>query len=81
MASPENYKLVIIIKTIYINNYKSFLLFIITSRKKIIDNWVLENLIEIKYIKYMLTKYINNNIAIKYLNYLIKYLRARLDKP
>ena len=38
IASPENYKLVIIIKTIYIDRYKPLSLFIITSRKKIINN-------------------------------------------
>jgi hypothetical protein len=38
MASPENRKLVIIIETIYMDSYKPFLLFIITSRKKIMDN-------------------------------------------
>jgi hypothetical protein len=80
MASPENRKLVIIIETIYIDSYKPFLLFVIASRKKIMDNWILENLIGIEYIKYMPTRYINNNIAIKYLDYLIKYLRAGPDK-
>ena len=81
IASPENRKLVIIIKTIYINRYKPLSLFIITSGKKIIDNWILENLVSIEYIKYTSTGYINNNIAIKYLNYLIKYLKASLNKP
>ncbi|PMD58472.1 uncharacterized protein K444DRAFT_532025, partial [Hyaloscypha bicolor E] len=39
------------------------------------------NLIGTEYIKYISTGYINNNIAIKYLDYLIKYLRAKPDKP
>ena len=38
MASPENYKLVIIIETIYIDSYKPLLLFVIASGKKIINN-------------------------------------------
>jgi hypothetical protein len=38
IVSPENRKLVIIIKTIYINRYKPLPLFIIIPRKKIIDN-------------------------------------------
>ncbi|PMD59545.1 uncharacterized protein K444DRAFT_529753 [Hyaloscypha bicolor E] len=45
------------------------------------DNWVLENLIGTEHIKYILTGYINNNVAMKYLDYLIKYSRARPDKP
>jgi hypothetical protein len=38
MASPENHKLVIIIKTIYVNRHEPLPLFIITPGKKIIDN-------------------------------------------
>jgi protein associated with RNAse G/E len=45
------------------------------------DNWVSENLVSIKYIKYTPTGYINNNIAIKYLDYLIKYSKASPNKP
>jgi hypothetical protein len=45
------------------------------------DNWVLENLIGTEYIEYIPTGYTNNNIVIKYLDYLIKYSRARPDKP
>jgi hypothetical protein len=81
MASPENRKLVTIIETIYADSREPFLLFVITSGKKIMDNWVLENLIRTEHIEYMPTGYINNDIAIKYLDYLIKYLRARPDKP
>jgi hypothetical protein len=80
-ASPENRKLVTIIETIHANSREPLLLFVITPGKKIMDNWVLENLIGTEYIKYMPTGYINNNIAIKYLDYLIKYSRAGPDKP
>ena len=38
IASPKNHKLVIIIETIYINSREPLLPFIITPRKKIIDN-------------------------------------------
>jgi hypothetical protein len=80
-ASPENRKLVIIIETIHIDSHKPLPPFVIAPGKKIIDNWVLENLIRIEYIKYTPTGYINNNVAMKYLDYLIKYSRARPDKP
>jgi hypothetical protein len=81
IASPENRKLVTIIETIYINRHKPLSLFIIASGKKIINNWISENLVSTEYIKYTSTGYINNNIAIKYLNYLIKYLKASPNKP
>ena len=81
IASPENRKLVIIIETIYADRYKPLPLFVIASGKKIIDNWILENLVSTEYIEYTSTGYINNNIAMKYLNYLIKYLKAGPNKP
>ena len=81
MASPENRKLVTIIETIYADRRKPLPLFIIASGKKIIDNQVSENLVSMEYIEYTSTGYINNNIAIKYLDYLIKYLKASPNKP
>jgi hypothetical protein len=80
-ASPENRKSVIIIETIYTDSCKPLPPFVIAPGKKIIDNWVSENLIGTEYIKYIPTGYTNNNIAIKYLDYLIKYSRARPGKP
>ena len=80
-ASPENRKSVTIIETIYTDSREPLLLFVIASGKKIMDNWVSENLIGIEHIKYIPTGYINNDVAMKYLDYLIKYLRARPDKP
>jgi len=44
-ASPENRKSVTIIETIYTDGRKPLLLFVIAPGKKIIDNWVSENLI------------------------------------
>ena len=38
IASPKNRKLVTIIETIYVDSYKPLLPFIITPKKKIIDN-------------------------------------------
>jgi len=81
IASPENRKLVTIIETIHIDSREPLPPFVIAPGKKIIDNWVSENLIGTEHIKYTPTGYINNDVAIKYLNHLIKYLRARLEKP
>jgi hypothetical protein len=80
-ASPENRKLVTIIETIYTDGREPLPPFVIAPRKKIMDNWVLENLIRTEHIEYTPTGYTNNDVAMKYLNYLIKYSRARLDKP
>jgi hypothetical protein len=80
-ASPENRKSVTIIETIHTDSREPLLPFIITPGKKIIDNWVSENLIGTEYIKCTPTGYTNNDIAMKYLNHLIKYSRAGPDKP
>jgi hypothetical protein len=80
-ASPENRKSVTIIETIYADGRKPLPPFIITPGKKIMDNWISENLVSTEYIKCTPTGYINNNIAIKYLNYLIKYSKAGPNKP
>jgi hypothetical protein len=42
---------------------------------------VLEKLIRMEEIAYTPISYTNNEIIMKYLNYLIKYSKARLDKP
>jgi hypothetical protein len=80
-ASPENRKLVTIIETIYVDSREPLPPFVITPGKKIIDNWVSENLIRTKHIEYTPTGYTNNDVAMKYLDHLIKYLRARPEKP
>jgi hypothetical protein len=80
-ASPKNRKSVTIIETIHVDSREPLPLFVITPGKKIIDNWVSENLIRTEHIKYIPTGYTNNDIAMKYLDYLIKYSRARPDKP
>jgi hypothetical protein len=80
-ASPENRKSVTIIETIHADGREPLPPFVIAPGKKIMDNWVLENLIRTEYIEYMPTGYTNNDVAMKYLDHLIKYLRAGLDKP
>jgi hypothetical protein len=81
MASPENHKLVTIIETIHADRHEPLPPFVITSGKKIMDNWVSENLVSTEHIKYTPTGYTNNDIAMKYLNYLIKYSKASPNKP
>jgi len=80
-ASPENRKSVTIIETIHVDGREPLLPFVIAPGKKIIDNWVSENPIGTEYIECTPTGYTNNDVAMKYLDYLIKYSRARPDKP
>ena len=80
-ASPENRKLVMIIETIYANRREPLPLFVITPGKKIMDNWVSENLVGTEHIEYTPTGYTNNDVAMKYLDYLIKYSKASPNKP
>ena len=54
--------------------------FIIAFKQKIINNQVLEKLISFKHIIYMLIGYINNKVIMQYLNYLIKYFKAKPKK-
>jgi hypothetical protein len=80
-ASPENRKLVTIIETIHADGREPLPPFVIAPGKKIMDNWVLENLIRTEHIECTPTGYINNDVAMKYLDYLIKYSRARPENP
>jgi hypothetical protein len=79
-ASPENRKSVTIIETIIIDR-KPLLPFVITPGKKIIDNWIADKLIGIKEVVYSPTGYTNNEIALQYLDHLIKYSHAGSKKP
>jgi hypothetical protein len=81
MVSPENRKSVMIIETIHADGCEPLPPFVIAPGKKIMDNWISENLVSTEYIEYTPTGYTNNNIAMKYLNHLIKYSKASLNKP
>jgi hypothetical protein len=80
-ASPENRKSVTIIKTIYADGREPLPLFIIVPGKRIIDSWISEKLVGTEHIKYTTTRYTNNEVALKYLNHLIKYSKAGPTKP
>jgi len=80
IASPENRKSITIVKTIYANRRDPLPPFIIALRQKIIDSWVLEELVGFEYITCTLISYTNNEVIMQYLNHLIKYSKARLEK-
>jgi hypothetical protein len=64
IASPENRKSITIVETIYANRRDPFPPFIIALRQKIIDSWVLEELISFKHITCTLISYTNNKVII-----------------
>jgi len=68
------------VETIYANRRDPFPPFIIALRQKIIDSWVLEELVGFKHITCTLISYTNNEVIMQYLDYLIKYFKARLEK-
>jgi len=63
-ASPENRKSITIIETIIADRKEPPPLFIITPGKKIMDNWIAEELTGKERVNYMLIGYINNKIAL-----------------
>jgi len=79
-ASPENRKSITVIETIIADGRDPPPPFIIAPRQKIIDNWVHENLIRKERIAATLTSYTNNNIAMQYLDHLIKHTHAGPNK-
>lgn len=78
--SPENRKSITIIETIIADRREPLPPFMITPSKKIIDNWVVVELVRIEQIACSPIGYMNNNIAMQYLNHLIKYSHASPNK-
>jgi hypothetical protein len=70
-----------IIKTIIADGRESLPPFIITPRKKIIENWLAEELIRTERLACSPTGYTNNQILIEYLDHLIEHSCAGPDKP
>ena len=79
-ASPENRKSITVIETIIADGREPLPLFVITPRKQIIDNWINKKLIGKERIATTLTIYTNNEIALQYIDHLIKHLQASLNK-
>ena len=77
--SPENRKSLTIIETIRGDGMKPLPPFVITPGKKIMDNWIDQNLIGNETIDCSPTGYINNQIIMEYCNHLIKYAHAGPD--
>jgi len=78
--SPKNRKSITMIKTIIANGREPLPPFVIALRKKVIDNWINKKLIRKERIAATLISYTNNEIAMQYIDYLIKYSHARPDK-
>jgi hypothetical protein len=79
-ASPENKKSITVVKTIITDKRKPLPPFVIAPRKQIIDNWINKKLISKERIAATLTGYTNNEVALQYINYLIKHSRAGPNK-
>jgi hypothetical protein len=71
----KNKKSFIIIKTIITNGKKLPFLFIIILGEKIINNWLLNNLIGSKKIICSNLGYFNNKIVFEYIDHFIKYIK------
>jgi hypothetical protein len=80
-ASPENRKSVTIIETVRADGRKTLPPYIITPGKKIMDNWIHENLNGDERVDCSDTGYINNRIIMDYANHLIQHSHAGPDKP
>ena len=80
-ASPENRKSVTIVETVFADGREPLPPFIITPGKKIMENWVSDNLKGTERITCSPTGYTNNEIVMEYLDHLIEYTRAGPTKP
>jgi hypothetical protein len=80
-ASLKNRKSITICKAIRVNGNKPPPLYIIVPGKKVIKAWVIQELISEERIRLTIIRYINNEITLKYLDYLILHLQASLKKP
>lgn len=79
-ASPENRKSVTVIETIHADGREPLPPFVIAPGQKIMDNWISKNLIGTEHIACTPTGYTNNEIAMQYLDHLIKHSHARPEK-
>jgi hypothetical protein len=80
-ASPKNRKSVTIIETTIADGKEPLLPFVVTPGKRIMDNWVAAELIGTGQVTCSDTGYTNNDIAMDYLDHLIKFSHAGPDKP
>jgi hypothetical protein len=80
-ASPENRKSVTVIETIIADGREPLPPFVIAPGKQIMDNWINEKLIGKERIVATPTGYTNNEIALQYMDHLIKHSRAGPNKP
>ena len=79
-ASPENRKSVTVIETIIADGREPLPPFVIAPGKKIMDNWIHKKLIGNEMVAATPTGYTNNQIALQYMDHLIKYSHAGPNK-
>ena len=79
-SSPENRKTLTIIETIVADGRTPLPPFIITPGKKIMDNWMAAELIGNERLACSDSGYINNTIAMEYLDHLIEHSHAGPQK-
>jgi hypothetical protein len=80
-ASPENRKSITIYKAIRVNGNEPPPPFIIVLGIKVMEAWVTQELVSEERIRLTLTGYINNDVALEYLDHLILHLQASPSKP
>ncbi|RPB04655.1 hypothetical protein L873DRAFT_1666161, partial [Choiromyces venosus 120613-1] len=79
-ASPENRKSLTIIEAICLDGTPPPPPVIICPGEKIMESWIHENLTGAEVITVSPTGYTNENITLAWLDHLIKYIKAGLDK-
>ena len=80
-SSPENRKSVTIIESIIADGREPPPPFVIAPGQKIMDNWIADELVGQERVACTPTGYTNNQIALQYLDHLIKHTRAGPTKP
>jgi hypothetical protein len=80
-ASPENRKSVTICEVIRADKSEPPSPYIIIPGEKVIEAWVIQELIGKERIRPTITGYTNNKVTLEYLDHLILYLRAGFKKP
>jgi hypothetical protein len=80
-VSPENRKSIMICEVIRVNGSESPPPYIIVPGEKIMEAWVIQELIGKERIRPTITGYTNNKVILEYLDHLILYLRVGLEKP
>jgi hypothetical protein len=80
-VSLENRKSITIYEVIRADGSKPPPLYIIVPGEKVMEAWVVQELVGEERIRPTTTGYTNNEVTLEYLDHLILYLRAGPEKP